>query len=284
MPGTLYVVATPVGNLGDITYRAVDVMKRAAVIACEDTRHTRKLLDHYAIRTPTLSCHEHNEAARVAELVARLLDGADVAVVADAGTPLVSDPGYRLVEGALAAGIHVVPVPGPSAVIAALSAAGLPTHDFRFLGFLPAKPASRRKALAAISQDSATVVFFEAPHRILGALDDIAAVLGDRRLVVAREMTKLHEEFLRGTAAEIRAALASRPAVQGEMTIVVSGAANRAPPAGEEEIRAAVAELERGGRSRMEAIKEAARRFGLPKREIYRIAVSPSRGRAGRPR
>ncbi len=272
MPGTLYIVATPIGNLSDITYRAVDLLRRAALIACEDTRHARKLLDHYAIATPTLSLHEHNETARTAGLVARLLAGADVALISDAGTPLVSDPGYRLVEAALAAGVRVVPVPGPSSVVAALSAAGLPTHAFRFCGFLPPKPAARRRAIEAVAGDPATLVWFEAPHRILAALDDLSAVLGDRPVALAREMTKLHEEFLRGPARELRDLLAARPAVQGEFTIVVSGATGEAPAAGDDEVRAAVAQLERSGLSRMDAIKEAARRFGRPKREVYRIA------------
>src|SRR4051812_45081648 len=192
MPGILYVVATPIGNLDDITYRAVNVLREADLIACEDTRQTRKLLDHFGIAKPALSYHEHNEEARTADLIGRLESGESIALVTDAGTPLVSDPGYRVVHAAAKRGITIVPVPGPSAAIAALSASGLPTDAFRFSGFAPPKSSQRRKLLESLADDPATVVFYEAPHRIVEMLDDIAAVMGSRPVVVAREITKIH--------------------------------------------------------------------------------------------
>ena len=266
--GILHLVATPIGNLEDITFRAVRVLKEADLIACEDTRQTRKLLDHYGIATPTVSYHEHNEAERAAELAARLLRGTRIALVSDAGMPLVSDPGYRLVQAAIAAGIPVEPVPGPSAILAAVAASGLPTDAFHFAGFLPAKQGQRRRALEALAQEQATLIFYEAPHRILEALEAVEEVLGPRPVVVARELTKLHEEFLRGTPAAVRAALAARPAVKGEITLLVGRAA--APPPDETPLEEAVAACMREGMSRMDAIKSVARRRRLPKREVYR--------------
>src|ERR1700693_2634514 len=228
MPGRLYVVATPIGNLEDITYRAVRILKEVDLIACEDTRQTRKLLDHYGIEKPAVSYHEHNEAEREPELVARLLAGSAMALVSDAGTPLVSDPGYRLVRAAVENGVPVEPIPGPSAALAALAASGLPTDAFHFGGFLPVKPGQRVKALEAVKDSLATVIFYEAPHRILESLEAIEQVLGPRPVVVARELTKIHEEFLRGTAAEIHAQLAARSVVKGETTILIGQAT--APP------------------------------------------------------
>lgn len=273
MAGTLYLVATPIGNLDDISFRALRVLKEAALIACEDTRQTRKLLRHYAIRTPLVSYHEHNEAERTPELLAKLLAGDNIALVSDAGTPLVSDPGYRLVERAVNAGVPVVPVPGPSAVLAALTASGLPTDQFYFAGFLPAAAGRRRKALEKLRDVEATLVFFEAPHRILKTLTDLEEMLGNRPLVVAREISKIHEEFLRGTPASIRAELESRASIRGEFTVVVGRAAPQdaqQPPS----LAEAVEECMRAGLSRMEAIKAVARRTGLPKREVYRAAGS----------
>ena len=213
MPAALYLVATPIGNLEDITLRALRVLREADLIACEDTRQTGKLLAHFDIvDKPMVSYHEHNEAARTAELIAKLESRRD----RRAWSPmparrLVSDPGYRLVQAAIGAGIPVVPMPGASAVLSALAAAGLPTDEFRFCGFLPPKTGQRKKALEELRGESCTLVFYEAPHRILDTLADIAAVYGDRPVVVARELTKLHEEFLRGTAEEVRAQLAARP-------------------------------------------------------------------------
>src|SRR5579862_5662276 len=204
MSGILYVVATPIGNLEDITLRAVRVLKEAALIACEDTRHTRKLLDHYGISKPLVSYHEHNEATRAAELVEKLQAGTAVALVSDAGTPLLSDPGYRLVAAALDAGIPVVPVPGASAALGALAASGLATDAFRFCGFLPPKQSSRRRTLEALRNQDCTLIFYEAPHRIVATLEDVESVFGTRPIALARELTKRHEEFLRGTSAEVR--------------------------------------------------------------------------------
>jgi len=238
------------------------------LIACEDTRHTRKLLDHYKIPRPLISHHEHNERARAEELVAKLLAGTNVALVSDAGMPVVSDPGYRTAAAAIRAGISVVPIPGPSAVITALAAAGLPTDAFYFAGFLPAKSGQRARALEALRDQSATLVFYEAPHRILETLADIERILGPRPVVVARELTKLHEEFLRGTPAEVRAALESRPSVKGEIALLIG---KRTSPAPETiPIDEAVAAHIHAGMSRMDAIKEVARTRGLSKRDVYR--------------
>jgi len=268
MSGVLYLVATPIGNLEDITYRAVRTLREVDLIACEDTRHTRKLLDHYKIARPLISYHEHNERARAEELVAKLLAGTNVALVSDAGMPLVSDPGYRTAAAAIRAGISVVPIPGPSAVITALAAAGLPTDAFYFAGFLPAKSGQRARALEALRDQSATLVFYEAPHRILETLADIERILGPRPVVVARELTKLHEEFLRGTPAEVRAALESRPSVKGEIALLIG---QRTTPAPETiPIDEAVAAHIHAGMSRMDAIKEVARTRGLSKRDVYR--------------
>jgi len=267
MPGTLYVVATPIGNLEDITLRALRVLREADLIACEDTRQSGKLLAHFGIAKPTLSYHEHNEAARARELIAKLQAGASIALVSDAGTPLVSDPGYRLVTAAIEAGISVIPVPGASALLGALAAAGLPTDAFRFGGFLPAKPSQRRKALEEVQAERCTLVYYEAPHRILETLTDIETVLGDRPVVVARELTKLHEEFLRGTATEVRAQLAARPSVKGEITLLIGKGATAAAST---PIDQAVRELEQQGMPRMDAIKQVARERGLSKREVYK--------------
>jgi len=267
MPASLYLVATPIGNLEDITLRALRVLKEADVIACEDTRQTGKLLAHFGIDKPTVSYHEHNEAARTQELLARLEAGAQVALVSDAGTPLISDPGYRLVTAAIAAGIPVVPVPGASAVLSALAAAGLPTDAFRFCGFLPVKSTQRRKILESLRAETCTLIFYEAPHRILDTLADIAALLGDRPVVVARELTKFYEEFLRGTAEQVRGQLAGRPAVKGEITLLIG---KGAPVVDTTSIEEAVRELEAAGLPRMDAIKQVARERGLSKRDVYK--------------
>jgi 16S rRNA (cytidine1402-2'-O)-methyltransferase len=267
MSGRLYLVATPIGNLEDITYRAVRILKEADLIACEDTRHTRRLLDHYGIQKPTISYHEHNEAERSVDLVERMRGGAAIAIVSDAGMPLVSDPGYRLVRAAIDSGIPVEPVPGASAVITALAASGLPVDSFLFGGFLPAKAGQRRRALEDVKATQTTLIFYEAPHRILETLDAIDEVMGPVPVVVAREMTKVHEEFLRGTAAEIHAQLARRDAVKGEYTILIGKPA--APLPDETPLSEAVESIVRTGIPRMDAIKEVARRRGLSKSQVY---------------
>lgn len=267
----LYLVATPIGNLEDITFRAVRILREeAALIACEDTRQTQKLLQHYDIRKPMLSYHEHNESARSEEILEALRRGESVALVSDAGMPLISDPGYRVVTAAIRDGFPVVPVPGPSAALAALAASGLPIDEFRFIGFVPQKAAARRKAIEEIANETSTVVAYESPHRILDALSDMEAILGDRKMVLARELTKLHEEFLRGTAQTIRVELERRGAVKGEITLVISRAESRAAaldPFFE------MQRLEREGVERMEAIKLVAKQMGLPKREVYRLVT-----------
>lgn len=268
MNPALYVVATPIGNLEDMTFRAVRVLRESDVIACEDTRHTRKLLDHYGITTATLSYHEHNETERTKGILERLRAGQSVALVSDAGTPLISDPGYRVVSAAVQEGFPVVPVPGPSALVAALCASGLPTDSFRFCGFLPHKAGQRRKAIEAVAAETATLVFYEAPHRIVEAVEDLRAVLGNRPAVLAREITKVHEEFLRGPLEAVATVLKTREsASRGEFTIVIGRAEQAA--VSDEPMAEAVAKLERAGMSRMDAMKQVARERGVSKREVY---------------
>jgi len=265
---TLYVVATPIGNLEDMTFRAVRTLKEVIWVACEDTRQTQKLLHHYNIDTPTVSYHEHNEQERAKELVGRLLQGSSGALVSDAGMPLVSDPGYRLVRAAIEAGIGVQALPGASASLTALAASGLPTDQFHFGGFLPVKSGQRLQCLQAIKNEGATTIFYEAPHRILDALADIQTAVGNRPIVIARELTKLHEEYLRGTAAEIHAQLASRDAVRGEFTILIGKATKQ--DVDSTPLDDAVENCIRGGLSRMDAMKLVARQRGISKRDVYR--------------
>ena len=268
--GVLFMVSTPLGNLEDITQRALRTLREVDAIACEDTRRTKLLLRSYGIRTPLLSCHDHNEKARASEICRRLLGGESFALVTDAGTPTISDPGYRVVRATVAAGIRVVPVPGPCAAVTALAASGLPTDAFLFRGFLPRRRGKRLAALQELRGTRATLVLFEAPHRILATLDDIQSTFPDSEVVVAREMTKLHEEFLRGTAAEIRRALAERSAVRGEMVVLVAPGSNLTDaPQGSLPDR--VRELQEAGRERMEAIKIAAKELGMHKREAYAL-------------
>jgi 16S rRNA (cytidine1402-2'-O)-methyltransferase len=270
MPGILYLVASPIGNLEDITFRAVRILKECDLIACEDTRHTLRLLNHYGIGKPLISYHDHNEATRTAELMARLRAGSNVALISDAGMPLVADPGYRLVTAAVNAGISVQPIPGPSALLTALAASGLPTDAFRFAGFLPAKSGQRASILEAFSNDPATLIFYEAPHRILDALADVDRIMGARPVVVARELTKTHEEFLRGTARQILDILGARDAVKGEITLLIGKAAkNGIAQVDQTPVEEAVAACMREGLTRMDAVKAVARRRGLPKREVY---------------
>lgn len=274
--GTLYIVATPIGNLSDISYRAVEVLRGADYIACEDTRHSRKLLDHYGINRPLLSYHEHNEAGRTADLLERVQNGSNIALISDAGTPLISDPGYRLVQQAAAAGLTVVPVPGASALLTALSASGLATDSFFFGGFLPPKENARRKVLEAAASLDCTLIFYEAPHRVVEMLADVEMILGDREVVVARELTKLHEEFVRGRVHEVQAQFAGREAVKGEFTVMVA----KGPLTKESSLTVVedVAARVDAGVSAMEAIKAVAKERGLPKRQVY-DEYERSRGR-----
>jgi len=268
--GVLYVVATPIGNLEDITYRAVRILREAELIACEDTRHTRKLLDHYSIEGKLISYHEHNEAERARELVERLQEGVSVAQVSDAGMPGISDPGYRVIKLAIEHDITVVPVPGPSALIAALAASGLPTDAFEFRGFLPAKSGQRRTELESVRTRECTVIFYEAPHRIHEALDDVVAMLGpERPVVVARELTKVHEEFLRGTAGELLVQVRERE-LKGEITLMIGKAVG-----GEQDetidLGARLREIMREQNvDEKLALKLLARERGVSKSEVYR--------------
>ncbi len=269
-PG-LYVVATPIGNLQDISLRALAVLRAADVVACEDTRHTQKLLHHFGIAVRTVSYHEHNEAERAAELLAELEGGARVALVSDAGMPGISDPGYRIVTLAVERNIPVVPVPGASALVAALAASGLPTDSFCFHGFLPAKSGARRALLERLAAAEQTLVFYEAPHRIVEALTDLLETMGpDRPVVVARELTKLHEEFLRGRAADVLAALRKRGDVKGEITLLV-GKAEQAQSQPVTNVRSRVEALMAAqALDERAALKQLAKDTGRSKSELYR--------------
>ncbi len=277
MAGTLYLIATPIGNLEDITHRAVRLLGEVDVIACEDTRHTQKLLSHYGIKTRTISYHEHNERERAAELVERLRQGSDVAVVSDAGTPGISDPGFRLARVAIDNGMRVVPVPGASALVSALVASGLPTDEFFFGGFLPARSGARRARLNELRSIAATLVFYEAPHRIAATLKDAREILGEREAVVARELTKLHEEIARGRLSELADRFSSTESARGEMVLVIDrnviqseGETNDAVAG----LAALVAKFENEGLDHRAALKKAARDLGLSRDEAYRRLVA----------
>lgn len=269
-PGCLYVVATPIGNLEDITLRALRILKEVDRIACEDTRHTQKLLNHFEFHKPLVSYHEHNEKTRAGELVAAMESGEKVALVSDAGMPLVSDPGGYLVRLALEKGVSVVPVPGPSAFLAALSASGLPGEEFLFAGFLPARSAERVRAFERLRLEDRTMIFYEAPHRIEESVADALRILGDRPACLAREVTKMHEEFRRGTLSEVLATLKERPA-RGEITLVVGAAAQAglATPSDQSLAERVEDLVSAAGLDRKEALKVAAKERGLTRREAY---------------
>jgi 16S rRNA (cytidine1402-2'-O)-methyltransferase len=288
--GTLYLVSTPIGNLEDITLRALRVLREAGLIAAEDTRHTRRLLARYDIATPCVAYHEHNKLARLDDVLTALANG-DVALVSDAGTPAMSDPGFELVNACIAAGFPVVPIPGPSAPIAALVASGLPTDQFTYLGFLPRKGPERRALLQSLAELPQTLVCFEAPHRIVAALEDMLKILGDRRIVVARELTKLHEEFRRERVSQAIAHFTEhRP--RGEFTLVVEGrglrstrgradtqaatpgAADGEPPPSEAEVAARLRTLREQGKSGSAAARQVARELGISKSIVYQIWIS----------
>jgi len=272
-PGTLYVVGTPIGNLEDITLRALRILNAVDLVASEDTRHTGKLLTHHGIRTRQISLHEHNEAERSRELICRLQQGARVALVSDAGTPLVSDPGYRLVTAAAAAGIRTVPVPGPSSLTAALSVSGLPTDTFRFVGFLPRKKDKRSEHLSRLAAQDGTLIFFESPRRIETLLVETAAVLGDRPAVLCREMTKRHEEYLRGRLTQIRAALATREQVKGECTLLIGGRPLE-PRVSEARLTAEIRRRLTSTDAKIgEISREIARELGVARNTVYRKAL-----------
>lgn len=268
--GTLHVVATPLGNLEDVTLRALRVLREAGLVACEDTRRTARLLRAHGITTPTTSYFEHNERWKGERILDALRSGADVALVSDAGTPGVSDPGYRLVKDARAAGLSVVPVPGPCAAVAALSVSGLPTDRFLFVGFLPSRPGGRSRALEQISARTETLVVYESPQRVLETLGDMLSAFGDRPAFLCREATKLHEEYVQAPLSTLRDLLASRGEVKGEIVLVVAGAPERSELAPAETPEEIFAGLVARGLTRRQAVKAAARRLGLPAREVYR--------------
>ena len=272
-PG-LYLVATPIGNLEDITLRALRVLKSVDRIACEDTRQTQKLLNHFGIITPTLSVHEHNEAARSVELVAELRGGGRIAVVSDAGIPGISDPGIFLAKAAIEAGVAVYPVPGANAALSALVASGLETEQFLFLGFLPSKAGARRTRLEEVGarlEDAVTLVLYEAPHRILETLADVESIWGAGcRVVLARELTKIHEEFLRGTVSKVRSQLAERDRIRGEMVLLIE-LVRHATETSARSLLDRLAELEKAeGLNEMDALKRVARERGVSKSALYR--------------
>ncbi|MBA3569205.1 MAG: 16S rRNA (cytidine(1402)-2'-O)-methyltransferase [Pyrinomonadaceae bacterium] len=274
MAGKLYVVATPIGNLEDLTYRAARVLSEVDLIACEDTRHSQKLLNHYGIKTKTLSYHEHNERDRAGELLTSIRSGLSVALVSDAGTPGISDPGFRVVRMALEAGLRVVPIPGPTALVSALVASGLPSDEFFFAGFLPARSGARRARLADLAAIPSTLVFYEAPHRIVSSLEDARGILGEREAVVARELTKMHEEVLRGRLSELADKLsqaAQEP--RGEMVVVI----DRNVIASSDEdsksgcsVASIVAGFEAEGLDGRSALKKSAKQLGISRDEAYR--------------
>jgi 16S rRNA (cytidine1402-2'-O)-methyltransferase len=271
MPGTLYIVATPIGNLEDITLRALRILQEVDLIAAEDTRHTRVFLDHYGIHTPLTSYHEHNERAKAHVLVKHLEYGKNVALVSDAGTPTLSDPGYRLVREAVRAGVTLVPVPGASALTAVLSASGLPTDRFVFEGFLPAKKEERREKFKGLREERRTLIFYETPHRLKESLHDLLEILGDREVVLGREVTKIYEEFIRGRLSRVCAEIGGKEP-RGEITLVVQGSEGERLPAGDL-LMAEIRRLRRKGMHVKEIAELLGERFSCSKRKIYRMVL-----------
>ena len=271
MSGTLYIVATPIGNLEDITLRALRILKEVDLIAAEDTRHTQILLHHFGIRTPLTSYHEHNERTKARQLIGRLKQGESVALVSDAGTPAISDPGFRLIAEAVEAEVSIVPLPGASALTAVLSAGGLPTDRFAFEGFLPAKQKERREKLQALRAETRTLVFYEAPHRLKETLADMQAILGDREIVLGREVSKVHEEFLRGSVSELVHQLGDRK-ILGELTLVIKGSAGESEVS-EDRLKAEIRKLRNGGLRVKEIAEIMGERYSIGKRELYRLAL-----------
>ena len=273
-PGTLYVVGTPIGNLEDITFRAVRILQSVDLIAAEDTRHTGRLLQHFQITAPQISYHDHNQNSRIPELIEKLHQAKAIALVTDAGIPGISDPGYELVKACIEAGISVVPIPGASAVITALSAAGLPTDKFVFEGFLAAKGKERKERLEFLQSEPRTIIFYEAPHRLRQTLQDLADALGSQRqIVLARELTKLHEEFWRG---DIHQAIAhyQQKEPQGEYTLVVAGIPPAKPQLSEAQLKAELQQLMSQGISRSQASRELAKVTSVSRRQLYQLALA----------
>jgi 16S rRNA (cytidine1402-2'-O)-methyltransferase len=271
--GTLYLVATPIGNLEDITLRALRILKEADLIACEDTRHAARLLTRYSITTPRESYHQFNEESRTPQLLQMLREGKNIALVSDAGMPLVSDPGYELVSACRKEGIPVTPIPGPSAAIAALAGSGFPSDSFFFAGFLPPRGAPRKRRLEELAGIQSTLIFYEAPHRLLSSLEDMIAVLGTRRACIARELTKIYEEFLQGTLTELLDRLRARPKIRGEITLIIERG-HKASPALEWPIsikQHLEAEMRKSGLSRNEALKNIAKQRAITRKEAYNL-------------
>jgi 16S rRNA (cytidine1402-2'-O)-methyltransferase len=272
--GVLYIVATPIGNLEDITLRAIRILKEVGIIAAEDTRRTRKLLGAYQISTPMTSLYDRIEDRKSSVLISKMIEGMDVAMVSDAGTPGISDPGYVLVSKAIAEGIEIIPVPGASAVVTALSVSGLPTDSFAFYGFLPSRSGKRRQFLSAIMDEAKTLVCYESPKRLIESLRDIGEVLGNRNVVVLREMTKVFEEIMRGTVQEVINQLQGR-AVKGEVTLVIRGREKISSTFSDDEILAKFEELwKSSGSSRRDIIEKLAKELGIPKKRVYRLVAS----------
>ncbi|HMH44863.1 MAG TPA: 16S rRNA (cytidine(1402)-2'-O)-methyltransferase [Pyrinomonadaceae bacterium] len=287
MAGTLYIVSTPIGNLEDITQRALRTLREVELVACEDTRHTRKLLNHFAIDVATISYHEHNERERADELCTMLAAGKNIAIVSDAGTPIVSDPGFRVVNLAIEKGFRVVPIPGATAFVAALSASGLRSDQFLFAGFLPPRASARRARLEELRAIPATLIFYEAPHRIAATLRDAADILGNRHTVLAREITKLHEEFMRGRLVELAGHFSDSHKARGEIVLLIAGPESGSDiDPGPETVPASqalaerVSSLEREGLNEKTALKKAARELGLKRDEAYRLMLTQKNRRS----
>ena len=275
MSGTLYLVATPIGNLSDISERALKTLREADLIACEDTRHTRKLLTHFGISNKLVSYHQHNEHARVEEFSQLLNEGKNIALVSDAGTPCISDPGFKIVRKAIETGLKIVAIPGAAAFVNALIVSGLPTGSFFFGGFLPSKKTERQRRLREIKNIPATIIFYESPHRLQKSLADCAEILGNRKAAVARELTKLHEETIRGNLAQLTEDFNDRD-VKGEIVLVIDGEEVQNPESGiqsQKSVFERVAELEKEGFDRKIALKKVAREFGISRSEAYRLLV-----------
>jgi len=266
----LYIVATPIGNLEDISLRAIRLLSEVGLIAAEDTRTTRHLLTAYGIKTPLTSYHEHNKLTKLSHLLAYLESG-DLALVSEAGTPGISDPGHELIAAAIQRGIPVIPIPGPSVVITALIASGLPTNEFIYLGFLPRRKTERRSILKSISNQRCTIIAFEAPHRLVSALNDLMEVLGDRQIVVCRELTKLHEEIFRGPVSQ---AIEHFPKPRGEITLVIQGHTKGYKPEADDSLEEKLRRLRQQGISAKEAVPQVAKTTGRPKKEVYRVWLS----------
>ena len=271
--GTLYIVATPIGNLEDITFRAVKVLKQVDLIAAEDTRHSKKLLSHYAIKTKLVSCHEHNEINKTPQFITHLKNGLDIALISDAGTPSISDPGYKLVAAVAKEKLPIIPIPGCSAAIAGLSVSGLPTDSFLFLGFLPKKQQKQRQAIKAITNQSATLIFYESPRRIIALIKNMRDIMGDRKACLAREITKLHEEYIRGNLSDIQKTLEEKEIIKGECSLFVQGLLEQ-KVINEEQIEKIVSKrLVTTNLGTSDLARQISKEFNLSKKKVYDIIL-----------